>query len=248
MYGHVPTLSGVLLIRKELIHKVPWREASLRKHALFPVLTENHILLGQRRGRAHAYRLLARGDHVETNSALPLRVEHDDVHDRHEQHILVQLGHLFIGQVRLEGRIHHAAVLVNRAVGGHGLVRGGLFELEGGCEGRFHGARELDVFRVGPLGQRASQTMARSTSGGRRQGCDGSRSGGEHGARSPERGRDVGEPELHRRRSIGLAGRDTLGGILYSVEAVLITPWEGKCLYSKPRGRQIVVPRPVVAL
>lgn len=152
MHRHVPPLARVPLVRKQLIHKLPHPKPSLPKHALLSVLAEYHILFGQRACAAHAHGLLARRNHVEADAPLPLRVEHDDVHDRDKEHIHVQLGNVLVGQVGGEGRVDDGTIGIDGAVGGHRWERGGLLEGEGRGEGGLDGARELHVFRVRPLG------------------------------------------------------------------------------------------------
>lgn len=83
------------------------------------------------------------------------------------------------------------AVLVDGAVGGHRFMGGGLLEAEGRGEGGFYGAGELDVFRVGTLGERACETDGR----GRSVGDTGPRR--EEGTRPSEGGREVWEADLH---------------------------------------------------
>lgn len=185
MNRHIPASPRILFVRKKLVHEVLGCETSLRKHALLAVLTEYHVLLGQGGGGSDADSLLAGGDHVEADTALALGVEHDQIHDGDQQHVLVQLDHLIVRQVGLERRVHHVAVLVDGTIGGHGIVRGGLFELQGGGERGLDGAGELDVFRIGTLGERACETIA----GGHNPSAGG---GGGEGTQSPQGGREIG--------------------------------------------------------
>lgn len=43
MYGHISSLSWVVLIREELTHEIFQRESTLLEHARLSVLAGNHI-------------------------------------------------------------------------------------------------------------------------------------------------------------------------------------------------------------
>lgn len=145
VHRHVPPLTRIALVGKQLIHKLPHAKAPLPKHALLTILAKNNVLLGQCTCAAHADGLLARRDHVEADAPLPLRVEHDNVHDGDKQHVCVQFCDLLVGLVRGEGRVDDGAVGVDGAVGGHGGEGRGLLKDEGRGEGRLDGAGELHV-------------------------------------------------------------------------------------------------------
>lgn len=89
VYRHTPTLAGIFAIRKQLVHEVVRREASLREQPLLPILTENNVVLGQSRRGPNADCLLTCRNHVEADAPLPLRVKHDKVHDGYQQHVLI---------------------------------------------------------------------------------------------------------------------------------------------------------------
>lgn len=151
MHWHVPALSRVLLVRKQLVHKVAQRKPALLEHALLAILAEHDVLLGERRRSSHRHGLLASRHHVEAQAALALGVEHDQVHDGHGEHVAVELDDLVVAEVRLERRIHDDAALVDSSVRGQRGVRLRLLEGHGVAEGRLDGAGKHDVRRVGAL-------------------------------------------------------------------------------------------------
>jgi hypothetical protein len=91
MHRHIPTPPRVILIRKELTHKIRKSEASLHEHSSLPVLSENNISVIQRTCASHTCPLFPLGCHIETQTALPLRIEHYYIHNRDFEHIFVHL-------------------------------------------------------------------------------------------------------------------------------------------------------------
>lgn len=142
MYRHVPPLSRVLLVCKQLVHKVGEREPPLRKDALLAVLAEDDVLLVEHRRRPDTKCLLARRDHVEADSALALGVKHDEVHDGYAQHGLVELDNFLLADVGDKGLVDDAAVLVDDAVCRHRGTLGAQVELEAVGKGALDGARK----------------------------------------------------------------------------------------------------------
>lgn len=47
MHGHVSTFAGIMLVGKELVHKVLDCEASLLIHSCFAVLSKDRVIGGQ---------------------------------------------------------------------------------------------------------------------------------------------------------------------------------------------------------
>jgi hypothetical protein len=114
--------------------------------ACLAVLGEDRIFGAQRGCRAHCNALLARADHVEADATLPLRVEHDDVHDGHCHHVFVQSDRLFVRDVGALGVfVDYDAILVEHTVGGHGIVFGCAVEGELGGEFTVDCSGEVDA-------------------------------------------------------------------------------------------------------
>ena len=81
VHRHVPSLAEIEVVGEELIHELWEREPALGEHAGFPILREDRVVRGERGGATDCDAFLARGDHVEGDSALPLRGVHDCVKD-----------------------------------------------------------------------------------------------------------------------------------------------------------------------
>lgn len=141
MHWHIPTLSGILHIGKELAHKVRECKPTLRKHTCLSVLTEDDIFFLQRTRRPNARPLFALARHIKGEPALPLGVEHYEVHYAHRNHILVQCKCLSV-RGRSHGRRDDIPVWGHGTVGRDRGVCRGLFEREVGREFAIHGAGE----------------------------------------------------------------------------------------------------------
>jgi hypothetical protein len=53
---------------------------------------------------------------------LSLGIEHDEIHDGDEQHVLVELDDCLIGDVRAEGGVDYLAILIHDSIGLKGCV------------------------------------------------------------------------------------------------------------------------------
>lgn len=168
MDRHIPRPPDIVGIGKQLVHEILGGESPVLEHSLLPVLAVDHVLHGQRGRGPYGDGLLARRHHVEADAALALGVEHDQVHDGHEHHVLVDPDDLGLRQVRLEGLVDDGAVLVHDAVRGHGGVVDRGVELEGRREGALDGAGEGDIVGVWALGEAAGGS---DRGGGRGGGC-----------------------------------------------------------------------------
>ena|SRR5436190_24133841 len=101
MNWHIASFALVIAVGKELTHEFLESESTLLKYSRFPVLGENYVVGRQCGGRANGDAFLSRRNlrnvshsiqrvpalgfthHVETQAALPLRIEHDQVHNAH---------------------------------------------------------------------------------------------------------------------------------------------------------------------
>lgn len=81
MNRHVPPLAGVILIRKQLRHKLLGGHSPLLEKPLLSVLAVHGVFWIQNTRTAHADSLLAGAHHVEAQAALALGIKHDQVHD-----------------------------------------------------------------------------------------------------------------------------------------------------------------------
>lgn len=116
--------------------------------------------------------------------------------------MLVEFDDLVVAQVGLEGRVDDIAVLVDGAIGRHGLVRRRLFEFERRRKGGLDGTGKLNVFRVGSLRERAGKA------GGGRWRKEGRVGPSRQSSRTrpPEGGRQRGQAKLHHGSSVGPVG------------------------------------------
>lgn len=78
---HIPPLSRVILVGKQLRHELLGCHASLLEEALLSVLAIYRILGVQNTRTSYTDSFLPRANHVETQTTLPLGIEHGQVHD-----------------------------------------------------------------------------------------------------------------------------------------------------------------------
>ena len=131
MDRHVPASTRILRGSEQLRHEVVCCEAPVPEDAVLSVLCEDGVVRAQARCTAHRYALLAGTHHVKGDFALSLGVEHDDVHDRDENHVCVepeQLGIAYVGRSAVF--VHNGAFLIDDAIRGHGIVGAGPLEVE----------------------------------------------------------------------------------------------------------------------
>jgi hypothetical protein len=127
MHRHIPPPPLILPIRKKLAHKILKFIPPLHKHPRFPILQKHHILFLQSTRRTYTRPFFTLRSHVETQSALSLRVEHYDVHDGYGEHVFVHGESEGIRGGGYRG-VDYVAVGGGAAVGGDGGVGGGVLE------------------------------------------------------------------------------------------------------------------------
>jgi len=81
MHWHVPPFAFILAIDEELAHEFFQRVAALLQYAGFTVLGEDDVGGSKSGGGAYSNAFFAGRDHVESKTALTLRVEHYEVED-----------------------------------------------------------------------------------------------------------------------------------------------------------------------
>ena len=133
MDRHIPPPSGILPISKKLAHELLKRISPLHENSRLSILTENDIVFLQRTRRAHTGRLFPLIRHVETQAALSLSIEHDQVHDGNGDHVLVHFESEGIGAGR-HGGIDYVAIGGGAAIGGYRGIGRGVLKGQGGSE------------------------------------------------------------------------------------------------------------------
>ena len=152
MHRHVAALAQVLVVREQLAHEVLNLEAALLQDAGLAVLCEDDIGRFQRGRRADGDALLAGRDHVEADAALPLGVEHDQVHDADREHALVPRCDFVAADIERPLLIDDLAIRVHDPVGGDCLLQRRSGEVHLGYELAIHRSRELQALCAQSLG------------------------------------------------------------------------------------------------